>query len=71
MPPSSTERAGPAPGGAVTAADKALVALAFDRAANERLLVAGVHLPFPGLGYVTRGADGQGYRFEPAPWLPL
>ena len=45
--------------------------LAFDRAANERLLVAGVHLPFPGLGYVTRGADGQGYRFEPAPWLPL
>ena len=45
--------------------------LAFDRAANERLLVAGVHLPFPGLGYVTRGADGQGYRFVPAPWLPL
>ena len=45
--------------------------LAFDRAANERLLVAGVHLPFPGLGYVTRGADEQGYRFVPAPWLPL
>ena len=43
--------------------------LAFDRAANERLLVAGAHLPFPGLGYVDR--DSQGYRFVPAPWLPL
>lgn len=45
--------------------------LAFDRAASERLLVAGVHLPFPGLGYVVRAGDGQGYRFVPAPWLPL
>jgi glyoxylase-like metal-dependent hydrolase (beta-lactamase superfamily II) len=42
---------------------------AFDRAAGERLLVAGVHLPFPGLGYVDRAGDG--YRFVPAPWQPL
>ena len=42
-----------------------------ERAAAERLAVAGAHLPFPGIGYVVRTADGQGYGFMPAPWLPL
>jgi glyoxylase-like metal-dependent hydrolase (beta-lactamase superfamily II) len=45
-------------------------ARAFDRAAADRLLVAGMHLPFPGVGHVAR-AGGDGYRFAPAPWLPL
>jgi glyoxylase-like metal-dependent hydrolase (beta-lactamase superfamily II) len=40
-----------------------------DRAASERLLVAGVHLPFPGFGHVARA--GQGYAFVPRPFLPL
>jgi glyoxylase-like metal-dependent hydrolase (beta-lactamase superfamily II) len=45
--------------------------LALDRAAGDRLLVAGAHLPFPGLGHVARGPGGDGYRFVPAPWQPL
>jgi glyoxylase-like metal-dependent hydrolase (beta-lactamase superfamily II) len=39
---------------------------AFDLAMTDRLLVAGMHLPYPGLGYVTKG--GGGYRFVPAEW---
>ena len=39
---------------------------AFDMAAADKLLVAGMHLPFPGLGYVER-ADAQ-YRFHPDFW---
>jgi glyoxylase-like metal-dependent hydrolase (beta-lactamase superfamily II) len=38
-----------------------------DMAAADRLLIAGSHLAFPGLGYVTR--EGNGYGFTPAPWL--
>ena len=34
-----------------------------DMAANEELLVAGFHMPFPGLGYVERA--GGGYRWAP------
>ncbi|MDF1606994.1 MBL fold metallo-hydrolase [Hoeflea sp. YIM 152468] len=34
----------------------------FDEAATDRILVAGMHLPFPGVGYVTRTASQ--YRFE-------
>lgn len=34
----------------------------FERAAAERLLIAGAHLEYPGFGYVVR--DGEGYRFE-------
>jgi glyoxylase-like metal-dependent hydrolase (beta-lactamase superfamily II) len=33
------------------------------KAADERILVAGAHLPAPGLGYIRR--DGDAYRFEP------
>ena len=38
----------------------------FDRAAADKLLVAGMHLDFPGLGHVTRA--GTGYAFTPAIW---
>lgn len=37
-----------------------------DRVAADRLSVSGMHLPFPGFGYVHR--DGGAYRFEPARW---
>jgi glyoxylase-like metal-dependent hydrolase (beta-lactamase superfamily II) len=35
-----------------------------DMAASERLPVIGYHMPFPGVGYIDRGADG--YRWVPA-----
>jgi glyoxylase-like metal-dependent hydrolase (beta-lactamase superfamily II) len=38
----------------------------FDRAAADKLLVAGMHLDFPGFGHVAR--DGNAYDFIPAPW---
>lgn len=40
-----------------------------DMVAAERMAVAGMHLPFPGLGHVARA--GQGYAFVPMPFLPL
>lgn len=40
-----------------------------DMAASDRLLVAGMHLPFPGLGRVAR--EGQGFRYVPTAWQPL
>jgi len=40
----------------------------FKRAAADKLLVAGMHLPFPGFGLVV--ADGSAYAFAPAPWRP-
>jgi len=39
---------------------------ALDRASTDRMLVAGMHLPFPGFGYVAR--EGGAYRFIPAEW---
>lgn len=39
---------------------------AFDMAANDKLLVAGMHLPFPGLGFVER--NGTQYRYHPDFW---
>ena len=39
----------------------------FDRAATDRLMVAGMHINFPGIGYVERRAEA-GYHFVPAPW---
>ncbi len=41
---------------------------AFDMAAADRLLVAGMHLPFPGLGYVER--TGTQYRYHADFWSP-
>jgi glyoxylase-like metal-dependent hydrolase (beta-lactamase superfamily II) len=39
---------------------------AFDMAATDRVLVAGMHLPWPGLGFVERA--GAEYRFHPDFW---
>ena len=36
----------------------------FDEVAADSIFVAGMHLPFPGVGYVTR--KGDEYRFESA-----
>ncbi len=38
----------------------------FDMAATDRLLIAGAHLPFPGLGHVGRA--GTGYAYVPHHW---
>ena len=40
----------------------------FDMAATERMRVAGMHLPFPGIGHVTR--TGAGYAYAPVFWSP-
>lgn len=40
---------------------------AFDMAASDRLLVAGMHLHFPGFSYMSREADG--YRLIPEAWV--
>ena len=42
--------------------------LAFlDRAATDRTLVSGYHLPFPGVGHVVR--VGNAFQWEPASWF--
>jgi glyoxylase-like metal-dependent hydrolase (beta-lactamase superfamily II) len=40
----------------------------FDRVAADRLLITGMHLEFPGFGYLTR--DAHRFRYEPDPWSP-
>jgi glyoxylase-like metal-dependent hydrolase (beta-lactamase superfamily II) len=40
-----------------------------DMVAADRLPVAGMHLPFPGIGHVTR--DGNAYGYVPTPWPAL
>jgi glyoxylase-like metal-dependent hydrolase (beta-lactamase superfamily II) len=37
-----------------------------EMAAQERMLVTGMHMHFPGFGHVTR--EGSGFRFHPEPW---
>ena len=37
-----------------------------DMAATDRVMIAGMHIPFPGIGYVEK--RGKGYQFIPAPW---
>lgn len=37
-----------------------------DQATTDRMMIAGMHLPFPGFGHVAREADG--YRFILAEW---
>lgn len=39
---------------------------AFDMAASDKMLVAGMHLPYPGLGYVEKSATQ--YRYHPDFW---
>jgi glyoxylase-like metal-dependent hydrolase (beta-lactamase superfamily II) len=38
----------------------------FDMTATDRLLIAGAHLPFPGLGHVARTSSG--YAYVPVEW---
>ena len=40
---------------------------AFDMAIADKLLVAGMHLHFPGFSYMTK--DGGGYRMIPEAWV--
>lgn len=40
-----------------------------DMVAADRLLIAGMHLPFPGIGHVTR--EGEAYGYVPTPWAAL
>lgn len=37
-----------------------------EEVAAERTMIAGMHLPFPGFGFLERA--GEGYAFVPAPW---
>lgn len=39
-----------------------------DQTASDRVLIAGAHLAFPGIGHVGRA--GEGYEFVPAFWQP-
>ncbi|ATE59624.1 MBL fold metallo-hydrolase [Thauera sinica] len=41
----------------------------FARAAKEKLLIGGMHLPFPGIGHVR--AEGKGYAWVPVEFGPL
>ena len=41
----------------------------FAWAAKEKLLVSGMHLPFPGLGHVR--ADGKAFAWVPVEYSPL
>ena len=40
----------------------------YDMAANDKLMVAGAHIPFPGIGHVVKA--GAAYAFAPAFWMP-
>lgn len=42
----------------------------FKRAVREKLLVAGMHLPFPGIGHVRRAGKGS-YEWVPVDYSPL
>lgn len=41
----------------------------FARAAKEKLMVAGMHLPFPGIGHVRK--EPKGYAWVPAEFAPI
>lgn len=38
----------------------------FTRMAESRHMVAGAHLPFPGLGYIRKESEGKGFTYVPA-----
>jgi glyoxylase-like metal-dependent hydrolase (beta-lactamase superfamily II) len=40
-----------------------------DRAAADKMLVAGYHWPFPAAGYITK--EGSGYRLNPLAWSSI
>ncbi len=39
-----------------------------DMAAADRVLIAGMHLDFPGFGHVQASTEARSYRFVPIPW---
>ncbi len=41
----------------------------FDQVVADKLLVTGMHVEFPGFGYLTR--DANRFRYEPEPWSPI
>jgi glyoxylase-like metal-dependent hydrolase (beta-lactamase superfamily II) len=41
----------------------------YDMASADKLLVAGYHFPFPGIGMIEKA--GTGYQFVPAAWNPV
>jgi hypothetical protein len=41
----------------------------FAFAAKEKLAVAGMHLPFPGIGHVR--TEGKGYAWVPVEFSPI
>jgi glyoxylase-like metal-dependent hydrolase (beta-lactamase superfamily II) len=41
----------------------------YDMASADRILVAGYHFPFPGLGYIEKA--GTGYQLVPMAWSPV
>lgn len=42
-----------------------------EKVAKEGTMIAGSHLPFPGLGHVIVNTDGRGYRWIPVQYIPL
>ncbi len=40
----------------------------FERAATQKMAIAGAHVDFPGIGYVEKSGDA--YRYISAPWMP-
>lgn len=40
----------------------------FDMAATDRVMIAGMHLPFPGVGHIEK--DGDRYAYHPVEWTP-
>ncbi|WP_232462232.1 MBL fold metallo-hydrolase [Neisseria chenwenguii] len=41
------------------------------KVAASKILVAGAHLPFPGLGHIQMEKDGKGYRWIPVQYRPF
>ncbi|QDU32531.1 putative quorum-quenching lactonase YtnP [Poriferisphaera corsica] len=41
----------------------------FELAAQERLLVAGSHIPFPALGHIRKQSVGSGFMWQPIIWV--
>lgn len=37
-----------------------------EKAVSEKTLIGGVHMPFPGIGYIVKNETGPGYR-----WIPV
>ena len=46
---------------------KALMA----KVSKDGTMIAGSHLPFPGIGHIESNADGTGYRWIPVQYIPL